>query len=129
MRLVEGQIQWTFRLLPKVRCLAAMLHLVFLLVEWRINCDVSFACLLLTGDCSRNSKSHRWYLESRQGFENRGISNALKIERGRIREANERVVVGGHAPHKNSWCFLSEFRGRSCDARLFCINASLFIAY
>lgn len=41
----------------------------------------SFACLLLTGDCSRNSKSYRWYLESRQGFENRGISNALKIER------------------------------------------------
>ena len=55
--------------------------LVFLLVEWRINSDASLACLLLTGDCSRNSKSYRWYLESRQGFENRGISNALKIER------------------------------------------------
>lgn len=55
--------------------------LVFLLVEWRINSDASFACLLLTGDCSRNSKSYRWYLESRQGFENRGISNAVKIER------------------------------------------------
>ena len=81
VQLVEGQIRWVFRSLPKVRCLAAMLHLVFLLVEWRINCDVSFACLLLTGDCSRNSKSYRWYLESRQGFENRGISNALKIER------------------------------------------------
>ena len=55
--------------------------LVFLLVEWCINSDVSFACLLLTGDCSRYSKSYRWYLESRQGFENRGISNAVKIER------------------------------------------------
>ena len=46
--------------------------------------------------------------------------------RGRIREANERVVVGGHAPHKNSWRFLSEFRGRSCDALLFC-NRRLII--
>lgn len=55
--------------------------LVFFLVEWRINSEVSFICLLLTGDCSRNSKSYRWYLESRQGFENRGISNAVKIER------------------------------------------------
>lgn len=81
VQLVEGQIRWTFRLLPKVRCLAAILHSGFLLVEWRINCDVSFACLILTGDCSRNSKSYRWYLESRQGFENRGISNAVKIER------------------------------------------------
>lgn len=71
--------------LPKVRFLAAILHSGFLLVEWRINSDVSFACLLLTGDCSRNSKSYRWYLESRQGFENRGISNAVKIERPHLR--------------------------------------------
>lgn len=70
-----------FRSLPKVRFLAAILHSGFLLVEWRIDSDVSFACLLLTGDCSRNLKSYRWYLESRQGFENRGISNAMKIER------------------------------------------------
>ena len=55
--------------------------LVFLLVEWRINSEALFACLLLTGDRSRNSKLYRWYLESRQGFENRGILNAMKIER------------------------------------------------
>ncbi len=78
---LKEQTRWAFRSLSKVRCLAAMLHLVFLLVEWRINCDASLACLLLTGDCSRNSKSYRWYLESRQGFENRGISNAVIIER------------------------------------------------
>lgn len=59
--------------------------LVFLLVEWRINSEVSFICLLLTGDCSRNSKSYRWHLESRQGFENRGMSNALKVERPHLR--------------------------------------------
>lgn len=81
VQLVEGQIRWAYRSLPKVRCLAAILHSGFLLVEWCINSDVSFACLLLTGDCSRYSKSYRWYLESRQGFENRGISNAVKIER------------------------------------------------
>lgn len=82
VQLVEGRIRWAFRSLPKVRCLAAILHSGFpSCCEWRINSEVSFICLLLTGDCSRNSKSYRWYLESRQGFENRGISNAVKIER------------------------------------------------
>ena len=64
--------------------------LVFLLIEWRIDSEVSFICLLLTGDCSRNSKSYRWYLESRQGFENHGISNAVKIERPHSR--SERAI-------------------------------------
>lgn len=32
----------------------------------------------------------------------------------------------GSCPHKNSWRFLPEFRGRSCDARLFC-NRRLII--
>lgn len=125
VQLVEGRIRWAFAC--SLRCVVWRQYyiLVFLLVEWRINSEVSFICLLLTGDCSRNSKSYRWHLESRQGFENRGMSNALKVERPHSR-SEWAIGRWGPCPHKNSWRFLPEFRGRSCDARLFC-NRRLII--
>lgn len=59
-----------------------------------------------------------------------GIWKPRHIECGENREAAFAKRVSdwslGSCPHKNSWRFLPEFRGRSCDARLFC-NRRLII--
>lgn len=59
-----------------------------------------------------------------------GIWKPRHIEYSENREAAFAKRVSdwslGPCPHKNSWRFLPEFRGRSCDARLFC-NRRLII--
>ena len=127
VRLVEGQIWWTFA--RSLRCVVWRQYyiLVFLLVEWRINSEVSFICLLLTGDCSRNSKSYRWYLESRQGFENRGISNAVKIERPHSR-SEWAIGRWGHVLIRILGVFFRSSGDGAAMRACFAIDASLFVA-
>lgn len=59
-----------------------------------------------------------------------GIWKPRHIECSENREAAFAKRVSdwslGSCPYKNSWRFLPEFRGRSCDARLFC-NRRLII--
>lgn len=59
-----------------------------------------------------------------------GIWKPRHIECNENREAAFAKRVSdwslGLCPHKNSWRFLPEFRGRSCDVRLFC-NRRLII--
>ena len=125
VRLVEEQIRWTFRLLPKVRCLAAILHSGFSSC-WMAHKQRSIVYLLVID----RGLFKKFEMISMVFGIAAGIWKPRHIECSENREAAFAKRVSdwslGPCPHKNSWRFLPEFRGRSCDARLFC-NRRLII--
>ena len=125
VRLVEGRIRWAFRLLPKVRCLAAILHSGFPSC-WMAHKQRSIVYLLVIG----RGLFKKFEIISMVFGIAAGIWKPRHIECSENREAAFAKRASdwslGPCSHKNSWRFLPEFRGRSCDARLFC-NRRLII--